>query len=206
MLKHTLNPARGGYNFDSGLAHSAPVASTITDPENGMGVLYPGRAVHLGVEGGVPVYRTGCHHTGMTLFSFSFSDDPGVRGSESGDPASDEFAWSGFGTEEVLLAFPASGGFELESTEYDPTASFPPNTPLTSARNDADIEVGGVLVPGEVYVNPICGVVSSGLVPSGYSRPGLTNALRFWPVWLPQLQKDVVSPSLVNSRLTNVVG
>lgn len=172
MVAHTLNVVKG-WHHQSALDFSAKISSAVQF------VVFSGRAMHLDSAGEL---RTGVDTNGMTLFLFPNSDDPDVQ-NDGGDPAVDADAWVGVTPSGKALALPAKGAYELESTEFDTTLLYPPNTLLTAVANDVTQSIGGVLTTGTKYVNHICGVVSRGVVPSNYLRG--KNALAFWPVWLP---------------------
>jgi hypothetical protein len=172
MLAHTLNPIKG-WPAPNAVDFRAKVSAEVEY------VLFSGRAVHLNAAG---EFITGCHDSGMTLFFFPNSDDPDVV-NDGGDPEFDVDAWVGVTPSGVAMALPAAGAYELETTEYDTGGSYPPNTLLTADNDDVVQTLGGVLKVGMKWTDPICGVVSRGLKPSGYLRG--KSALAFWPVWLP---------------------
>lgn len=179
MLAHTLNPAKG-WPSPHAVDFRAKISSAV------LFTLFSGRAVHIDANG---EYRTGVDpaaaSTGMTLFTFPNGDDPDVV-NDGGDPATDADAWVPVGPTGQMLALPAKGAYELETTEFI-AGVYPPGTPLTAPNDDADVAVGGILTTGTAYTDHICGVVSRGLVPSGYGPRGGSGgqALAFWPVWLP---------------------
>jgi len=79
----------------------------------------------------------------------------------------------------VMSAIVATGGFEIETTEYDATGTYNPNDLLTADG----VNTGDVKRMGE---NPYGGQVAVGCVSEGVS----TNAdgksvVRFWTVYLP---------------------
>jgi hypothetical protein len=88
----------------------------------------------------------------------------------------------------------ATGGYELESTEFDtaPTANYAPNQLLTAKADNAVQATGGVLSNDRdgaggsggavtAYTHPACGVVSRGQFKNEHNVP----VLAFWPVYLP---------------------
>jgi hypothetical protein len=81
----------------------------------------------------------------------------------------------------------AVSGTELESTEFDSAETYSPNDALTAgAPGDAD---AGVIKPGVLYEDTVCGVVSDGVVRNEFGK----DVLRLWPVWLPPLECPPVS-------------
>lgn len=102
--------------------------------------------------------------------------------------------------------YPAICGMELSSTEFASAKNnsvngalgeYVPNTTLTSptkakaqtvAYGDAEQKkLGGFLMPGTCYVDPICGIVSKKPVINehGYKQ------ICFWSCWLPALSNDI---------------
>jgi hypothetical protein len=182
MLEHTLNPVKG-WPSPNAVDFRAKISSSVAF------TLFSGRAVHLNSAG---EYITGCDPaahpggTGMTMFLFQNSDDPDVV-NEGGDPETETDVWVPVSPTGRAMALPAKGAYEMETTEYDTTGSYPPGTSLTADNDDADVDAGGILAAGTTYTDHICGVVSRGVVDSGYGRRGANTgqALAFWPVWLP---------------------
>jgi hypothetical protein len=81
----------------------------------------------------------------------------------------------------VVAAFPATGGYELVTTEFDETAvaSYVPNAPLIEDTGTAgDITAGTVPVS---VSESIVGIVSRGVFEEVYGQ----SVLQFWPVYLP---------------------
>ena len=76
----------------------------------------------------------------------------------------------------------AAGAYELQTTEFV-AGVYPPNTPLTVDDGGVTPANAGKLVAGTPYINPIVGVVSSGLSTSEHNAS--IQMLAFWPVWLP---------------------
>jgi hypothetical protein len=144
--------------------------------------MFSGRAMSLDSAGELRPGNTG---DGMTLFLFPNSDDPDVI-NEGGDPATEADSWVPVGPTGQVMALPAKGAFELETTEFV-SASYAPNDLLASKNVTVTDPLAGLLEAGTKYTDHICGVVSRGLVDSGYGPRGGNNgqALAFWPVWLP---------------------
>src|SRR5690606_6602455 len=88
----------------------------------------------------------------------------------------------------------ASGGFEVETSEFDKQESYDATVVLTATAADSNAATGGLIVPGTPYVDPCCGVVSRGVVPSGYGAPSATGrqALSLWTIYLPQLTEEIL--------------
>ena len=89
----------------------------------------------------------------------------------------------------VVTTYPATGGYELKTTEVELTTSvagdYTPNTLLTASGAGVDL---GKVTPvtlaggGEAPLDTnICGVVSKGVSTDVYGQ----QVLNFWPVYLP---------------------
>jgi hypothetical protein len=94
----------------------------------------------------------------------------------------------------VMSAVVATGGFEIETTEYVTTSTYHPNDLLRPATG-AD---KGKVTPCTTspYKNQnICGVVSVGSATNEYSK----STLRFWTVYLPAGEDSGNSPSSSSS-------
>jgi len=90
----------------------------------------------------------------------------------------------------ILAAFVATGGYELKTTEFDPSASYAPNDSLIAGLGDIatadDDQKGRVTLNGVVaallpVATNVVGIVSLGEVTEVYNQ--LT--LQFWPVYCP---------------------
>lgn len=179
-LKHTLNASKGWPSpWSVDLAAEMDSAVTI-DP------VYAGRVAHLNTSFKLEM---GVADVAMPVFLFSNSDDPDVDRSAFGSPASDEDAYVGTTPSGKLLCIPARHSCELESTEYDTGYTYTPDKALTATASNTNATTGGVLKPGSPYVEAICGVVSRGVVKSGYG-PSKT-ALAFWPWYMPRLSSTL---------------
>jgi hypothetical protein len=78
----------------------------------------------------------------------------------------------------------ATGGYELESTEFDTARTYAPNQVLTAptGTSSGSSATSGVLTNNAtVYVDAICGVVSRGVFTNVYRK----TVLAFWPVYIP---------------------
>jgi len=78
----------------------------------------------------------------------------------------------------VAATFPATGGYELVTTEFDKAATYVPNAPLIAGTVAGEVTVGTIpLAPLENVI----GVVSKGVRTEVYNQ----TVLQFWPVYLP---------------------
>lgn len=78
----------------------------------------------------------------------------------------------------VMSAVVATGGFEIETTEYNTSGNFLPNTLLTAGAVDGEVDAASGSPYGD---EPIVGVVSTGAGLNADSK----QVLRFWTVFLP---------------------
>jgi hypothetical protein len=71
-----------------------------------------------------------------------------------------------------------TGGYEVETTEYDDTQNYAPNTPLTAVNTGV---TRGIVTVGTFYIDTVLGVVSDGVITGPYSK----GLLRFWTCFIP---------------------
>ena len=142
-----------------------------------------GRVLSLNASG---KFQLGLECNAMPIFAWQKSDDFDVVGDDGnlvgsggGDPV---------GGEPIpkMSGLVATGSYELQSTEFDATATYAPNTPLTSgAPGAAD---AGIIKPtsdGNFYGETVCGVVSDGV---GASENHGIDLLTFWSTFIPALE------------------
>jgi hypothetical protein len=147
IFDHELNPVKGwgaDINVVDKVAALSSTSSAITE----------GDVCSLNASGEM---QLGLASQGMAIFAMNSSTDFDVIGDDGNITGmrndSDEIAAS-------MSGLVAIGGYELETTEFDTTETYAPNTLLTAgAPGDAD---EGQLGPGVAYVDDICGVVSDG--------------------------------------------
>lgn len=151
---HELNPVKAWPN-PYALDKSVPV-DTAED-------LIAGMVFHI--DPTTKKAKPGITGTDMALFAFPNQEDFDVT-MDVGNILGEE-----------ILGLVATGGWELESTEFV-AGDYAPNDVLTSAAAGGD---KGKLVEGTAYTDPICGVVSDGQLQNENSK----DVLRFWSVWLP---------------------
>ena len=165
MYDHELNPVKG---WPSPYAVDKSADMVLGEDE----VAYRGQVASLNSNA---KFQLGLECAAMPIFLLNTSKDYDVVG--------DDYNLVGNGTGVPRMSgVVAIGGYEVESTEYDEASVYAPNDALTAgAPGAAD---AGVLQPGELYADTICGVVSDGTAMNEFKR----NVLRFWPVWLPPLE------------------
>lgn len=187
MTEHLLETPKGwfdGMALDFIAKKSANVTFT----------LHEGRVVHVATAGENPqdcTFETGVAGTQMPIFVHRRSD--GFDVSNPGRTASGGFVHEAIAPAGHMAGLVATGGYELESSEYNSARTYAPNNLLTALVNNTTSTIGGVLdntdgsnpltVPwaGGGTTKAICGVVSRGVFASAHG----TNVLAFWPVFLP---------------------
>lgn len=174
MTDHTLDALSNSVTNPHHLQYFAKLSANVTiDP------FYAGRVVHLNssneYETGLPDTTRACH---MPLFTWQSSNDPDVANPGASARAG---GWVAGAPTGVIKTLVATGGWELESTEYaDDT--YAPGDGLTAANANTTAATGGVLAKGVAYDVPLCGVVSRG----EYTNCHGVSVLGFWSVWLPR--------------------
>lgn len=127
-----------------------------------------GALVSLDASGDLIAGLGGVDSNSMPLWSINATTDF--------DVASDDGNISG----NVVATYPATGGFELVTTEFDSTQTYAPNDPLI----DDDGGTQGYVTLGTlplVLTESVVGVVSFGVKTEVYNQ----TCLQFWPVYLP---------------------
>jgi len=169
---HTCEPVHGGQAGP--LVKQRPIAVGSLDKA------YAGRVVTLDSSGNFQVGNGG-NTKAMPMFLLRGIESPSVY-SEGGT------AWQPVRNGYIGIAAVASGGFELQSTEFNTGATYTPNTTLSADSN-------GVITTGTAYTNWIVGVASvyenqenyrpvPTQLPVGKNANG-KNVLTFWSVYLP---------------------
>lgn len=173
MTDNILNPLKGWFR-PSALDFSAKFkpADVATLAAAGK-VPYRGRVVHLDTDG---YFVYGVDNYGMSLFLFPQGDDPDVM-NDGGSAAGN---WVAIAPTGKMMALVATGGYELESTEFV-AGSYSINDWLTAAAGTTDATSGKLVVEAN-KANPICGVVSRGKYTNGHGK----EVVGFWPVFLPK--------------------
>lgn len=162
----------------------------VKSPASVASPLFGGRCVHFNAAG---QFEPGAVGTQMPIFLIQGSDEFDVANSSPAGPQ----AWYAISPAGHMSGLVAVGSFELETTEYDQTATYARND-LLHSPTEAQITVGtdksqaGLLFnhrnwPGgsaaaiTQYVDAICAVVSRG---AGQNQLRV-NTLAFWPYFLP---------------------
>ena len=189
MFDHTLDACKGWFH-EAALDHSAKLNASVTvDP------VEQGRVVHLDADG---TYSLGVTAAFMPIFLLNSSDDPDVA-----NPGGEY--WQAVAPTGKLSGLVATGGYELESSEFIVTGlTYAPGQYL-SAMTGNDATASGAfsneddtgppslsdLTTGTALVNPMlsggatnqacCGTVSAAVAANSHG----IDVLRFWPAYIP---------------------
>jgi hypothetical protein len=177
MFEHGLDVPKGWFQ-PAALDKSAKLSANVTFD------LPAGRVVHLNSAG---EFETGVGQTDMAIFLLQASNDFDVA--NPGTTASGLFMQQAIAPTGVMSGLVATGGYEIQSTEFDATQSYVTGDLLTATVANTTLATGGVLtnvgtgVNGDVqqFVDPVCGVVADGAFRNSHG----VYVLDFWPVWLP---------------------
>lgn len=171
MFEHSLNPAKGWFQPHA-LDFAAPLSANVTFE------VPRGRVVHVNNSG---EFEMGVDDTFMGIFLLNGSEDYDV--SNPGTTPSGNFMHQAIAPKGVMSGLVATGGYELETTEFDDAQTYAANDTLTAGTSPTVLATGGVLtnVAAVVYTNAVCGVVSRGRFVNAHGVP----VLAFWPVYLP---------------------
>jgi hypothetical protein len=194
MFDRTLTPLKGwpsqtALDFDANLSTNVNIGGTNVPPQSGM-------CVHNTATG----FEMGANLTQMAIFLWPSLGDfdvsnPGVpAGVALGGTSTNIPAWIPIRPTGKMVGLVATGGYELETTEFDTAQTYVINQLLRSVTSNSDANAGkltnqnasggqsfgspGVLV---AYTDSAVGVVSRG----AYTNSHQKQVLAFWPVYLP---------------------
>lgn len=194
MFDRTLTPLKGwpsqtALDFDATLSSNVNIGGTGQPPQSGM-------CIHNTANG----FEMGANLTQMAIFLWpSYGDfdvsNPGVpAGVALGGTTTNLPAWIPIRPSGKLLGLVATGGYELETTEFDTTQTYTINQTLRAVTSNTDANAGkltnqnasagqGFGSPGVnvIYTDSIVGVVSRGTYTNSHGK----QVLAFWPVYLP---------------------
>lgn len=174
MWEHILNPVKGWWHRNA-LDFAAKVSANVTI------TVYPGRCMSLNSSGEL---ETGVADARMPLFVFQGSEHFDVK--NAGDMANGRYAWHPTQPRGYVNCLVATGGYELETTEFDTTKTYAPNDLLTATVANTTQATGGQITKGSglaAYAQACCGVVSRVV---HTQTEGGVSVLSFWPIYLPQ--------------------
>lgn len=187
MFEHGLDPKKGWFQMHA-LDYQAKLSDNVTFD------LPAGRTCHINSVG---EYETGVGASGATscrmpIYLFSGSVDFDVQ--NPGTTASGLFMHQAVGPEGNMLGLVATGGYQLETTEFIAEAdstlgAYAPNQPLTAATANTTLATGGMITNTgtgsgnkvQQFVNPICGIVAKGVLTNAHG----VSVLNFWSYFLP---------------------
>lgn len=181
MFEQALDPLKGwfdGHALDKTLKLSAALLDSVTEVPSG-------RVVHIDELTGE--WALGATGTQMPCFLWAGKDQPDVYNSGV-SPITGVQHWVGISPQGFMNALVATGGYELQSTEFNEQLDYLPNDLLGP---DTD----GILENGKVqYVDLIAAVASWGCQQDNQSPavtgPVCKNAhqmtvITFWTYFLP---------------------
>jgi hypothetical protein len=182
-MDHSLTAAKGWFDM-SALDFQAKFDAAIT-------FLVPaGRCCFLYTAGATPkqcTVKTGLSNTSMPLFVWNGSNSTDVN--NPGTTASGRFLHQAIGPTGVGQFLVASGGYELETTEFI-AGTYTPNRLLTAVAADTNAVTGGMLTSVgtaaggtlvKQFTDTVCGVVSRGQFVNSDKVP----VIAFWPWFIP---------------------
>ena len=173
-FEHELQPKKGWSGLTS-LDIARPFDSSVT------GTVPAGRCVSLNASGNFVLGLSG--NRAMPLFTMRSSEDLDVKNESTGVIPWDSPQPRGF-----VAALVATGGYEIETPEFDTGQTYAVNDTLTADASGLLTNVNAV-----PYTNPVVGVCSwhttgkpgtTATGPVGTNAHGVTT-LSFWPVYLP---------------------
>ena len=178
MYDHELNPVKGWWD-----AHALDKSANLATGET----FVAGQVVSLNssaefvkglsAAGAMPVFvlqNSTDFDTGA-----SFADTNAYNG--AGGRYEMDSGFGPAGGVRIVSGLVATGGYELESTEYDAGGTYAPNTPLTTGAN-AGTNAGN-LIPGTFYADTIVGVCSAAPRTNEHGK----SVLAFWSYFLPPI-------------------
>jgi hypothetical protein len=180
MTSHTLDTIKNSITNPHHLDFTAKLSANVTvDP------VWAGRVVHLNSIGefelGLPDVSRAGH---MPIFLWQSSNDPDVL--NDGGIGTEVDGWVGISPTGVLKGLVATGGWELEDTEFNASEDYAPGDCLTATASNSNATTGGRITKGVAYDVPVCGVVSRGVKQNSHRR----SCLYFWSTWLPRYKAD----------------
>jgi hypothetical protein len=175
-FEHAVDIKKGWFDMAS-LDYSAKLGSAVEF------TLPRGRVVHVEHVNGMEVFLPGVRATDVAIFLLNGANDADV--SNAGTTASGKFVQQAISPSGKLSGVVATGGYEIDSTEFDSSRSYVAGDLLTAHLGTCygERNTAGVLTNNSVtqFVTPVVGVVSSGK----HTNHNGVSTLSFWSVWLP---------------------
>jgi hypothetical protein len=187
MFTNTLDAIKGWFH-EAALDHSAARSAVVQQDNAGATLEFKqGTACSLDADGNLLIGVAG---TDVAIFLLNSEDDPDVAnisfGGDHSHTASGD--WIAIGPSGQLSGLVATGGYELETTQYKNGAYAPGDTldcPIAGQGTAAAHADAGMLQAADSYVDAIVGVVSKKQTTDGVKNSHGQLVLRFWSVWLP---------------------
>jgi len=188
MFEHALDVLKGWLPGNMGsLDYSAKLSDDVTF------TVPRGRVAHIQQDGDGSIrFHMGVSGKQMAIFLTQGAADFDVT--NPGTTASGLFMHQAIAPTGVLSGIVATGGYQVETTEFDTTRTYAPNELLTADADDTTLATGGVLdnknsgavaltVPwaGGGTTNAVCGVVCEGKKTNCHG----VSVLNLWPIYLP---------------------
>jgi hypothetical protein len=195
MYEQSLDAVKGWFHLaalDKSAKLNATLLATATD-------IPAGRVAILNDAGEFTTDRTGagggtCTNsaTAMPIFLLNSKFDPDV--SNVGlNPASTVTNWYAISPTGVMTGLVATGGYELQSTEFYADGTYLPNQPLTAVTTTGVLTDASATV-GNAWICGICSTHVNGDNQTTQATPGSAvgvnahgvSVITFWPVFLPK--------------------
>lgn len=160
MYDHECNVLKGWWHPQA-LDKSAPLADGET--------IRAGQVCYLDMDGNV---RCGLPENTMPMFAWPNSADFDVS-ADVGNIQSQE-----------MMALPAVGPYELQTTEFDSSYTYNPNDHLgvwDTQKTGYTSDLQGMVCPGTPFTDTICGVVTKGATVNDFGK----KFLSLWTYYLP---------------------
>jgi hypothetical protein len=194
MFERALDAVKGWFHL-SALDKSAKLDNTLLVSAT---VVPAGRVAVLNDVGEFILDRTDAsltaQATAMPIFLWNGSDHPDVY-NDGTSPVTSTVHWHGISPTGVMSGLVATGGYELQTTEFDTAQTYAVNQPLTASALGVLTNAGIT-----VYTTWICGICSSHVQgdnqavdavqaaspgsPEGLNAHGV-SVLTFWTYFLP---------------------
>lgn len=189
MFENLLDAPKGWFHL-AALDKSAPLEASLQADAT---PVVAGRCASLNATGEF-VLGLDVDHA-MAIFLWQGKSDPDVS-NYGVSPTTGVQHWISIGPKGIMNGLVATGGYELQTTEFDTDQDYVPNDLLTP---DAD----GILTNQGItlYTTPVVGVCSwhnnedaqqtpKATGPVGINAHGVTT-LSFWPVYLPGSERNL---------------
>jgi hypothetical protein len=181
MFTNTLDAIKGWFH-EAALDHSAASAGGQTGTADSAGTAIEYKQGMVASLNASDQLVLGCGGDSVGIFLLNSEDDPDVANASFAGSGE----WVAIGPSGTLSGLVATGGYELESTEYDDDAYAPGQALFSVLTGNVKC---GILDKGTTYLDNIVGIVSKAQVAeasSGHVKNSHgQSVLRFWSVWLP---------------------